>query len=181
MTNENLNSKQCPQCKQYDQSIAVDEFYFSLLDNSVNVLNRFQLTPVQIRNLFRQLAPPDLARRPIWLVLSPDILAGIIVLLMGLISIEQQVWLSTEWYLTAGVFFALVVLYLFVRDRLIAWFEQKKALRLNKIEHIKQVVAWWQSLMYCHRDQIVFHPEKKDCFPVDQLQTELSRLLEATD
>lgn len=170
MTNVQNPQIRCPLCKQSEQVLLLEDFYFGLIEKNPQMITQYNLNPVQIKNLSQKIAPPSLDRSPIWLIIPPDS----IFLTIFLIIIFALVFSNTPLMIDGWIFpIMLAFVYFIVRKKINTQFQQKKNDRLEAINRAQRAADYWSSYFICLADMTVFSGHSNNYFPVDELQTRL--------
>lgn len=168
MTNVLNHQIRCPLCKQSEQVLLLEDFYFGLIEKNTQMITQYNLSPVQIKNLSQLITPPSLDRSPIWLIIPPDS----IFLTIFLIIIFTLIFSNTPLTIEVWIFpLLLSFLYFIMRKKINTQFQQKKNDRLEAINRAQRAADDWSSYFICLADMTVFSGHSNNYFPVDELQT----------
>lgn len=171
MTLPTLYQIKCPACSRSDQTILVEDLYFGLIKKDQNVIAKYSIQPGQIKSLINEINPPSLERLPIWLIISPDVLIGIIVviiLLLVFISGMQQGF--NEKFAFPVI---LLLVYFIFRRYFNEQYTVKKKEREKEINQAQKAADRWSSLFICLHDMTVFSGHSDNYFPISEFQNRL--------
>ena len=161
----------CPVCSQTNQTILIEDLYFGLIEKDQNVITRLSIQPDQIKSLLREIKPPTLERLPIWLIIPPDgligIVVGVIVLLVVISGIQEG---FDEKYAFPVV---LLLVYFIFRRHLNTQYNAKKKEREKEINRAQKAADQWSTLFICLRDMTVFSGHNNDYFPIREFQNRI--------
>ncbi len=165
------NQIKCPTCHQSDQTILVEDLYFALIENDQETLLRFNIQRTHTKSLLRDIRPPSLEHLPIWFILPPDILSGIIfivfVLLIALSGIQPG---FGQKFLFPIVF---LLGYLIFRHTIRNKYNKNKNEHQIEINQAQKAVERWSSYFICLNDMTVFSGHNGNSFTVSELQNHL--------
>lgn len=165
------NQIKCPACHQSDQTILVEDLYFALIENEPETLSRFNLQPAQTKSLLRDIKPPSLEQLPIWFILPPDILSGIVfmvfIVLIALSGIQPG--FDLKFLFPVGFLLGYLIFRHIIRKR----FNQHKNVHQIEISQAQKAVERWSSYFICLNDMTVFSGHNGNSFPVNELQNHL--------
>lgn len=162
------NQIKCPVCHQSDRTILVEDLYFALIENDKETLARFNFLPGQKKSILRNIQPPSLERLPIWFILPPDALSGIILIIFFLL-IPLSGFQSgfDQKYLIPVVF---LLGYLISRRYLIKKFNEMIDKHQSEVIQTQITAERWSSLFICLHDMTVFSGHQNDYFPINEIQ-----------
>lgn len=161
----------CPICSQSDQIILVEDLYFGLIEKDQKIIARFRIQPFQMKSILNEIKPPSLERLPIWLIIPPDVLVGIImgiILLLAIISGIQQGFYEKFAF---PVIFILV--YIIFRRYLNKQYNAKKKDREKEIKDAQKAADRWSSFFICLHDMTVFSGHNNNYFPIGEFQIKI--------
>lgn len=161
----------CPTCSQTDQTILIEDLYFGLIEKDQKVITRFNLQPDQIKSLLREINPPSLERLPIWLIIPPDVLIGIIMSIFVLLVVISGLHQGFDEKYAFPLVFLLV--YFILRRYLNEQYNAKKKVREKAINQAQKVADRWSSLFICLHDRTVFSGHSNNYFPIDEFQNRI--------
>ena len=153
-----LNPVICPICQKQSSILPVAEIYFALLENEWDNVKLSSLSSPQKKELFKLLDPPSVNRRPIWHILTPDVLFGALFLILLFSALYG--YFDENITLMNGIFILslLSLLYFLLRKRIISSYI-KKAKEQQEINAALILYAnEWSDSWYCFSDQIIFNP-----------------------
>jgi hypothetical protein len=162
MENQPLNV--CPICQKSINSIPVNVLYFELIENKPEFSARFSLSAQQKKELFRYLAPPLIERQPIWQILNPDILFGVIALIVLVTALflfvdQQESWINSIYFLAL-----LCLIFVLLRKQVMGWFTNKQSQRKKLMSDLSKKADYWSEACYCIQDDIIFHAEDQKTY-----------------
>jgi len=162
MENQQLNV--CPICQKSINSVPVNVLYFELMENKTELSARFSFSAQQKKDLFRNLAPPLIERQPIWQILNPDILFGVVALIILATALflfvdQQDSWVNSIYFLAL-----LCLIFVLLRKRVMGWFTNKQTLRKKLMADLSKKADFWSEAFYCILDGIIFHAEDQKTY-----------------
>jgi hypothetical protein len=170
---ENAIPNQCPICKTQTSVIRVVDLYLALQGYKMEILSEFSLDKTKRTELHKFLTPPLIERQPIWRILHPDILFGIVVSVLILLTIflylDKNPWINNLYLL--GL---LAVTYLLLRKRFVSSFKNNQVMRANLRVEASKKADLWSSAFYCDQDDIVFTPEDNKTFTPSEFSAQLA-------
>jgi hypothetical protein len=161
----------CPTCSQSDRTILIEDLYFGLIENDHQNLAKFSIQPGQTKSLIREIKPPSLERLPIWLIIHPDVLIGIIVGVILLLVIVSEMQQGFDEKFAFPVIFLLV--YFIFRRYLTKQFTAKKKEREIEIHQAQKAADQWSSSFICLHDMTVFSGHNNNYFPISEFQNRI--------
>lgn len=163
-------SKICPVCQSNAGVIQVQLLYFNLQEKDHKIISKYSITREQKAKLISQIAPPFLDRQPIWRILNPDILFGMIVLILVLMTLFLFLDEKTTWINNLYLLGLLGIIYLPLRKRFFVFFYRNLAERTKLLEAAKMKADLWGSAFYCFEDKIIFSPETNKTYTMTEFQ-----------
>jgi len=160
----------CPICQQNINSVPINVLYFELMENKPEFSARFSFSTQQKKDLFRNLAPPLIERQPIWQILNPDILFGVVALIilatiLFLFIDQQDSWVNSIYFLAL-----LSLIYLLLRKRVMGWFTNKQLIRKKLMDALSRKADYWSEAFYCFQDGIIFHADDPKTYLPSEFQ-----------
>lgn len=171
MSGQTQNQIRCPVCQQTDQTILIEDLYFAMIENNKETLLRYQIPPVQMKSILRDIRPPHLERLPIWQIIPPDVLSGIIIFVIFILIISSDIQPGFD---QKFLFPAILLLgYLIFRRYLVARYTELKNKRQIEINQSQKAVDRWSSFFICLHDMTVFSGHDGVLFPISELQNKM--------
>lgn len=171
MTQPTQYQIKCPTCSQSDRIILIEDLYFGLIEKDQTIVAKFSLKPNQIKSLLNEIKPPLLERLPIWLIIPPDVLIGIIVGVILLLVVISGIQDGLNIKYAFLVVFLLV--YFLFRCYLNKQFTARKKEREKEINQAQKAADRWSSLFVCLHDMTVFSGHSNNYFPISEFQNKL--------
>ena len=171
MSVQTQNQIRCPVCQQTDQTIPVEDLYFALIENNKEALSRYNIPSSQSKSIQRDIRPPLLDRLPIWQIIPPDVLIGIIIFVSVLLIISSDIQPGFDQKFLFPVI--LLLGYLIFRHYLVSKFTEQKNKRQDEINQSQKAVDRWSSYFICLQDMTVFSGHDGVLFPISELQNKM--------
>lgn len=161
----------CPVCNKSGRSMPVEAIYFSLLENNIENENLKNQTTSQKKDLFKYLAPPGSRNQRIWQILPPDILFGVlmVVLLFTAIIGYMDGRLDPAGAITP--FALLFLIYALFRTRIQAAFLRNREKREKHTAKLSERTIEWSQAQFCFEDRVIFFPDQSTYTLIEFFQT----------
>ncbi len=160
----------CPQCHQSDQTILMEDLYFSIIEGDKQTLSQLNLDNTHVKKILHEIKPPSMDHLPFWLIVKPDILVSIVLVIMVILTALYAQPSHQSWLNNLIVPITLGVAYSFFRKRINQSVTSKKIQREQEIKTAQLAADRWSSYFVCLRDQIVFSGHDKHIFPINETQ-----------
>ncbi len=173
-----LNPIICPSCQKRTNILPVAEIYFALLENKGKNDILSSLPSTQKKELFKLLNPPSVSRRPIWHILSPDVLFGALFLILLFSALYG--YIDENITLLNGIFVLSLIslLYFSLRKRIISSYSKKAQEQQEIAAALTLKANEWSDSWYCFSDQIIFNPVTQESSSLSDFHAHMHHLVE---